>query len=57
MTKDSNGDYFAWIANWSDTTQDVDNNFWCVTNMGSDPKLLTYLMPKVQSQLMLLKNI
>lgn len=42
MTKDSNGDYFAWIANWSDTTQDVDNNFWCVTNMGSDPKT-TYI--------------
>ena len=48
MTKASNGDYFAWIANWaSNNTNTGASNFWCVTNMGTDPK--TTYIPHGQS--------
>ena len=42
MTKDSNGDYFAWICNWGSNNQEAGHNFWHVTNMGNDPKT-TYI--------------
>ena len=42
FTKATNGDYFAWIANWSDNSQSTGYNFWSVTNLGNDPKT-TYI--------------
>jgi hypothetical protein len=48
ITKATNGDYFAWIANWSQSSQSTSgNNFWCITNMGTDPK--TTYIPNGQS--------
>ena len=37
LTKNSNGDYFAWIANWYTNNQSASGNAWCITNMGSNP--------------------
>jgi len=42
LTKDSNGDYFAFITNWGGTSNSTGYNFWCVTNLGNDPKT-TYI--------------
>lgn len=42
LVKDSAGDYWAWIANWSDTGNQSGYNYWHCTNMGSDPKT-TYI--------------
>lgn len=48
MTKATNGDYFAWIANWSSNNESTGgNNFWSITNMGTDPK--TTYIPNGQS--------
>ena len=37
MTKNTAGDYFAWITNWSTNNQYSSGNAWCITNMGSNP--------------------
>tara|TARA_Y100001973_G_scaffold104237_1_gene173593 strand:+ start:376 stop:1950 length:1575 start_codon:yes stop_codon:yes gene_type:complete len=47
MTKNSAGDYFAWIANWNTNNQSASGNTWQITNMGSDPA--TTFCPNGQS--------